>query len=77
MVYPSSTMIFLVQWVNIALPSSIRCGRTGVRISRALLTTDLASAAWALSKLWNTWKLVIKSFEKSQQLINYSTVNFT
>ena len=63
-VYPSSTMIFFVQCVSMALPSSIRCGRTGVKISRALLTTDLASAAWALSKLWNTCRIGERKFIK-------------
>ena len=52
--WPSSTMIFLVQWFSIPLPSSMRLGMAGVRISSACRTTALASWAWAFSKLWNT-----------------------
>ena len=58
-VCPSSNIIFLVQWVNIVLPSSIRPGIDGVNISRACRTTLRASTAWALSKLWNTCRTIL------------------
>lgn len=54
-VCPSSTMIFLVQWVSIWCPSSILAGTAGVRMAIACLTIARASIAWALRRLWKTW----------------------
>lgn len=54
-VWPSSTMILRVQWVNIWWPSSMRAGTAGVRMAMACRTMARASMVCAFSRLWKTY----------------------